>query len=110
MSKHGALAFAEWLSATYGDRGLTVQVLCPLGVRTEMYEQTDSAAKAVLGGAVLEPEQVADEVMEGLADGRFLILPHPEVREHYGFRATDTERWLRGMRRLRRRIDEADKG
>lgn len=110
VSKHGALAFAEWLSATYGEKGLTVQVVCPLGVRTEMYEKTDGAAKAVLGGTVLEPEQVADKVMEGLADGRFLILPHPEVQDHYAFRATDTERWLRGMRRLRRRIDEAATG
>jgi NAD(P)-dependent dehydrogenase (short-subunit alcohol dehydrogenase family) len=110
VSKHGALAFAEWLSATYGDKGLTVQVVCPLGVRTEMYEKIDTAAKDVLSGTVLEPEQVADAVMEGLADGRFLILPHPEVRDHYAFRATDTDRWLRGMRRLRRRIDEADNG
>ena len=64
----------------------------------------------MLGGTVLEPEQVADKVMEGLADGRFLILPHPEVQDHYAFRATDTDRWLRGMRRLRRRIDEAATG
>jgi NAD(P)-dependent dehydrogenase (short-subunit alcohol dehydrogenase family) len=107
VSKHGALAFAEWLSATHGDNGVTVQVICPLGVRTEMYENSDAAAKQVLAGEVLEPGQVADKVMEGLADGRFLILPHPEVRDHYAFRATDTDRWLRGMRRLRRRIDEA---
>ncbi|MET8246528.1 SDR family oxidoreductase [Streptomyces sp. NPDC005202] len=110
VTKHGALAFAEWLSATYGDKGLTVQVLCPLGVRTEMYEKSDPAARTVLAGEVLEPGQVADSVVEGLVDGRFLILPHPEVREHYAFRANDTERWLRGMRRLRRRIDEAASG
>ncbi len=110
VSKHGALAFAEWLSANHGDKGVTVQVVCPLGVRTEMYEKSDAAAKEVLGGTVLEPESVADAVMEGLADGRFLILPHPEVRDHYGFRANDTDRWLRGMRRLRRRIDEAANG
>jgi hypothetical protein len=64
----------------------------------------------VLGGAVLDPEDVADEVMKGLADGRFLILPHAEVRDHYAFRAADTDRWLRGMRRLRRRIDEVAAG
>lgn len=107
VTKHGALAFAEWLSASYGDKGVTVQVICPLGVRTKMYERTDPAAKAVLAGDVLEPEQVADVVMAGLADGRFLILPHPEVQDHYAFRATQTERWLRAMGRLRRRIDEA---
>lgn len=108
VSKHGALAFAEWLSATYGDKGLTVQVICPMGVRTAMYEKSDAAAKAALAPEVLEPEQVADAVMAGLADGRFLILPHAEVREHYAARAADTDRWLRGMRKLRRRIDEAD--
>ncbi|MET8679681.1 SDR family oxidoreductase [Streptomyces sp. NPDC004647] len=106
VTKHGSLAFAEWLAATHGDKGITVQVLCPQGVRTEMYERSDASAKAVLGGAVLEPEEVAASVMEGLADGRFLILPHPEVRDHYALRATDTERWLGGMRKLRRRIEE----
>ncbi|MEV4916752.1 SDR family oxidoreductase [Streptomyces tirandamycinicus] len=110
VSKHGALAFAEWLSANYGDRGVTVQVVCPLGVRTEMYERSDAAAKEVLGASVLDPEDVADAVMKGLADGRFLILPHAEVREHYAYRATDTDRWLRGMRRLRRRIDDVAAG
>lgn len=106
VSKHGALAFAEWLAANYGDRGVTVQVLCPMGVRTDMYDKNNEAARAALPGAVLAPERVADAVMEGLGDGRFLILPHPEVREHYAFRATDTDRWLNGMRRVRRHIDE----
>lgn len=106
VTKHGALAFAEWLSATYGGRGIKVQAVCPLGVRTDMYERTDRAARAVLAGAVLTPEEVAEAVMAGLADGRFLILPHPEVRDHYAFRATDTDKWLGVMRRIRRRIDE----
>ncbi|MFG3498886.1 SDR family oxidoreductase [Streptomyces sp. NPDC047928] len=105
VSKHGALAFAEWLAATYGDRGVTVQALCPLGVRTEMYERSDPAAKA-LAGAVLTPEEVADTVAEALVDGRFLILPHPGVRDHYALRATDTDRWLSGAQRLRRRMEE----
>jgi NAD(P)-dependent dehydrogenase (short-subunit alcohol dehydrogenase family) len=106
VTKHGALAFAEWLSATYGGRGITVQAVCPLGVRTDMYERTDRAARAVLAGTVLTPEEVAEAVMAGLADGRFLILPHPEVRNHYAFRATDTDKWLGVMRRIRRRIDD----
>lgn len=105
VSKHGALAFAEWLAATYGDRGITVQALCPLGVHTEMHERSDPAAKA-LAGEVLTPEEVADTVAKALDDGRFLILPHPEVREHYALRATDTDRWLSGMQRLRRRMEE----
>ncbi|TJZ54067.1 SDR family oxidoreductase [Streptomyces piniterrae] len=106
VSKHGALAFAEWLAATYGDRGITVQALCPMGVRTEMYERSDPAAKAALDGAVLTPDEVADTVVEALADGKFLILPHPEVRDHYALRATDTDRWLTGMQRLRRRMED----
>lgn len=105
MSKHGALAFAEWLAATYGDRGITVQALCPLGVRTEMYERSDPAAKA-LAGVVLTPEEVADTVAEALTDGRFLILPHPEVRDHYALRATDTDRWLSGVQRLGQRMEQ----
>ncbi|MER6617478.1 hypothetical protein [Streptomyces xantholiticus] len=64
----------------------------------------------MLGASVLDPEEVADEVMKGLADGRFLILPHAEVRGPCAYRATDTDRWLRGMRRLRRRIDEVAAG
>ncbi|MET7936071.1 SDR family oxidoreductase [Streptomyces sp. NPDC005322] len=105
VSKHGALALAEWLAATYGHRGITVQALCPMGVRTEMYERSDPAAKA-LAGSVLTPEEVADTVAEALADGRFLILPHPEVRDHYALRATDTDRWLGGVRRLQQRMEE----
>lgn len=105
VSKHGALAFAEWLAATYGDRGITVQALCPMGVRTEMYERSDPAAKA-LAGEVLTAEEVADTVAEALAGGRFLILPHPEVRDHYALRATDTDRWISGVQRLRRRMEQ----
>jgi NAD(P)-dependent dehydrogenase (short-subunit alcohol dehydrogenase family) len=108
VTKHGALAFAEWLSASYGDKGITVQVLCPGLVRTQMYERADPVVRAAFGGisTVLEPEQVANVVVEGLADGRFLILPHPETQDEYALRATDTERWLGQMRRVRRRIDE----
>ncbi|QKV96215.1 SDR family oxidoreductase [Streptomyces sp. NA02950] len=105
VSKHGALAFAEWLAATYAHRGITVQALCPMGVRTEMYERSDPAAKA-LGGMVLTPEEVADTAAEALADGQFLILPHPEVRDHYAGRATDTDRWLSGVRRLQQQMEE----
>jgi NAD(P)-dependent dehydrogenase (short-subunit alcohol dehydrogenase family) len=105
VSKHGALAFAEWLAATYGDRGITVQAVCPLAVHTEMYERSDPAAKA-LAGVVLSPEEVADTVAEALADGRFLILPHPEVRDHYALRATDTDQWLSRVQQLRRRMEE----
>lgn len=107
-TKHAALAFAEWLSITYGDRGITVQALCPQGVRTDMLDQSGAAGDLVLRGDAIEPEQAADAAVDGLRDGRFLILPHPEVGRYYAARATDPDRWLAGMRNLQRRIDEAE--
>jgi NAD(P)-dependent dehydrogenase (short-subunit alcohol dehydrogenase family) len=107
-TKHAALAFAEWLSISYGDRGITVQALCPQGVRTAMLDQSGSAASLLLQDDAIEPEQVADAAVDGLRDGRFLILPHPEVGRYYAARATDPDRWLAGMRKLQRRIDEAE--
>jgi NAD(P)-dependent dehydrogenase (short-subunit alcohol dehydrogenase family) len=107
VTKHAALSFAEWMAVTYAHRGLTVQVICPLGVRTGMLDGTDPAAEVVLGDAVIQPEAVADAVLKGIADGRFLILPHPQVAEMYAGRATDTDRWLRGMNKLQRRVEDA---
>jgi NAD(P)-dependent dehydrogenase (short-subunit alcohol dehydrogenase family) len=111
VTKHAAVAFAEWLSATYGHRGIVVQALCPQGVRTGMLERI-AAESALLEqllsrDTALEPEQVADAVWQALADDRFLILPHPQVADYYAQRATDTDRWLAGMRRLQARLDEA---
>ena len=106
-TKHAALAFAEWLSITYGDRGITVQALCPQGVRTAMLDRSGTAGSLLLQEEAIEPEQVADVAVEGLRNGRFLILPHPEVSSYYAARATDPDRWLAGMRKLQRRIDEA---
>jgi NAD(P)-dependent dehydrogenase (short-subunit alcohol dehydrogenase family) len=107
VTKHGAEAYAEWLAATYGHRGLTVHCICPQGVRTSMLAGSGRAGDIVLREAAIEPEQVGDALWEGLADGRFLILPHPEVRDYYGMRAGDTDRWLRGMNRMQQRIEEA---
>ena len=107
VTKHGALAFAEWLSASYGDRGITVQALCPLGVRTAMLDSAGPAGQAILAEAAIPAEQVADTVAEALADGRFLILPHPQVAQMYAGRAADTDQWLAGMRRLKQRVDAA---
>lgn len=104
-TKHAALGFAEWLSATYRHRGITVQALCPQGVRTPMLAATDEIGRQILGSSAIEPEQVADTVVEALADGRFLILPHPEVAQMYAGRAADADRWLRGMNKLQRRIE-----
>jgi NAD(P)-dependent dehydrogenase (short-subunit alcohol dehydrogenase family) len=104
VTKHASLAFAEWLSVAYGDRGIKVSALCPQGVRTDMLHRAGLEGRSFLMEGALEPEQVAEVVVEGLADERFLILPHPEVAEYVRRRATDHERWLRGMRRLRQSL------
>jgi NAD(P)-dependent dehydrogenase (short-subunit alcohol dehydrogenase family) len=101
VTKHASLAFAEWLSITYGDRGITVSALCPQGVRTDMLQRAASSGRTFLMDSALEPEQVADAVVKGIDDERFLILPHPEVAEYFRRKADDYDRWLRGMRRLR---------
>ncbi|MET7392115.1 SDR family oxidoreductase [Dactylosporangium sp. NPDC005572] len=110
VTKHAAVAFAEWLAITYGDRGIRVSALCPQGVDTPMLRDGLAAGHigakvTAAGGAVLTPEQIADAVVEGLAAERFLILPHPEVAKYYLNRATDTERWLAGMRGLAASLD-----
>ena len=104
VTKHAALAFGEWMSATYGDRGITTQCLCPLGVRTNMLDDSGPAGRAILAGDAITPEEVADAVIAGLADGRFLILPHPRVADYYAARAADTDAWLAGMRRLQAKV------
>ncbi|MCA1844936.1 MAG: SDR family oxidoreductase [Actinobacteria bacterium] len=102
VTKHAVVALAEWLSITYGDQGLGVSCLCPQLVRTGMLD----AASAAVGDQgfskfeVLEPEEVADVVVEGLHQEQFLILPHPEVAEYFRRKAGDYDRWLAGMRRL----------
>jgi NAD(P)-dependent dehydrogenase (short-subunit alcohol dehydrogenase family) len=105
VTKHAAVAFAEWLSVTYGDRGIGVSCLCPMGVNTAMLEADDVAVRAVTtAGEVLEPEQVAAAALEAIADERFLVLPHPEVLEFFRRKASDYDRWLAGMRRLQGRL------
>jgi NAD(P)-dependent dehydrogenase (short-subunit alcohol dehydrogenase family) len=122
VTKHAALAFAEWMALTYAHQGITVQAICPQGVRTGMLpgagdgtgtaagsESSASAgafagtAEAILGAGAIQPEAVADAVIEGMADGRFLILPHPDVAAMYARRAEDPDRWLAGMNKLHRR-------
>ncbi len=105
VTKHGAVAFAEWLAVTYGGRGIGVSVLCPFGVATPMLldplAADDPGAKAVAAsGEIVSPEHVADTVVAGLADGRFLILPHPQVGRFWAQKASDPDRWLAGVRRL----------
>jgi NAD(P)-dependent dehydrogenase (short-subunit alcohol dehydrogenase family) len=108
VTKHAAVAFAEWLSITYGDRGLRVSCLCPQGVNTDMIRRADAmgnGANVVRSvGSILEPDAVADTVVEAIGDERFLILPHPEVAEYMALKGSDPARWLAGMRKLQRRI------
>ena len=101
VTKHASLAFAEWLSIAYGDRGIKVSALCPQGVRTDMLNRAAAGGRTFLLDSALEPEQVAADVIKGLAEERFLILPHPEVAEYFRRKAADYDRWLRGMRKLR---------
>ncbi|MFI8106453.1 SDR family NAD(P)-dependent oxidoreductase [Streptomyces sp. NPDC086023] len=107
VTKHGALAFAEWLSLTYRHRGLDVHAICPQGVRTDMLTAAGTAGELVLAPTAIEPADVADALFEGMAKGRFLILPHPEVADYYRTRATDPERWLGSMNHLQRNWEGA---
>jgi NAD(P)-dependent dehydrogenase (short-subunit alcohol dehydrogenase family) len=120
VTKHAAVALAEWLAITYGDQGITVSCACPMAVDTAMLgggRQADEATPAATGASggppdmaaaagaaavqgVLSPDQVADAVVEGIRSERFLILPHPEVATFEQRRAADRDRWLAGMRRL----------
>jgi NAD(P)-dependent dehydrogenase (short-subunit alcohol dehydrogenase family) len=101
VTKHAAVAFAEWLSVTYGDRGVRVSCLCPMGVRTAMLQGEELSHRVVrAAGAVLEPEDVADAVVRTIDAERFLILPHSEVLTFFQRKAMDYDRWLAGMRRL----------
>jgi NAD(P)-dependent dehydrogenase (short-subunit alcohol dehydrogenase family) len=104
VTKHAALALAEWIAITYGDRGIGVSVICPQGVRTAMLLRPRPGGESFLLPGAIDPEQVADAAVEGLADQRFLILPHPEVAEYFRRKASDYDRWLRGMRRLQKNV------
>jgi NAD(P)-dependent dehydrogenase (short-subunit alcohol dehydrogenase family) len=105
VTKHATVALAEWLAITYGDRGIGVSVLCPMGVATPMFlgpqAQGDATAGVVAAsGGVVTPEAVADTVVQALDDERFLILPQPEVGSFWSRKTSDPDRWLAGMRRL----------
>ena len=106
VSKHAAVGFGEWLALTHQHQGIRVSMLCPQAVRTGM--TGDSAATtAAAGDGLMEPERLADFVIEGLADERFLILPHPEVLEYMRGKTADYDRWIGGMNRLHQRLTGA---
>jgi NAD(P)-dependent dehydrogenase (short-subunit alcohol dehydrogenase family) len=124
VTKHAAVALAEWLSVTYGDRGISVSALCPQAVTSNLTATSrrelgagalpadvgatgapasQGHAQAAVDG-VLEPDEVAAVVLAAVRAGEFLILPHPDVATYERRRADDRERWLRGMRRLQARL------
>lgn len=106
VTKHAAVAFAEWLSITYGEAGIKVSCLCPQGVNTDLLKAATAGAsgEVVVSQGVIEPDDVAEAVVAGLAAEQFLILPHPEVRDYMQLKASEPDRWLGGMRKLQRRI------
>jgi len=105
VTKAAALSFFEWLSIVHGEDGIRVSCLCPQGVKTEMLEaeRLQLGVNFLTAGA-LEPEAVAEAVVQGIGTEQFLILPHAEVAEYFRRKATDYDRWLRGMRRLRQNL------
>lgn len=115
VTKHAAVGFAEWLAATYGDRGVQVTCACPMGVRTAMLEEgeTSGDADARLGmravtsaGEALEPSVVAGTILDAVESGRFQALPHPDVATMWAQKASDPDRWISGMQRFRRSLEQ----
>ncbi len=115
-TKHAAIGFAEAVAIRHGDDGIRVSVVCPQAVATRMLDLATGpgAEENVFGGADLDgiasPEQVADSVVEGVAAGRFMITPHPEVIGYFQNKAADYDRWVGGMRKLRRNLAGAASG
>jgi NAD(P)-dependent dehydrogenase (short-subunit alcohol dehydrogenase family) len=106
VTKHAALALAEWLAITFGDKGVKVSVLAPQAVRTAMTMGIPDGGVAGVDG-MLEPDTVADTVVRGLASEAFLILPHPQVLEYFQRKASDYDRWIAGMKRLQARFGDS---
>lgn len=113
VSKHAAVGFAEWLAVTYGDDGIGVTCVCPMGVDTALLSAIRESADAtvrlgadsvVSAGAVISPDQVAEQTVAAVRDGRFLVLPHPEVHDMLVGKVTDHDRWIAGMRRYQRSL------
>lgn len=100
VTKHAAVAFAEWLAMTYGKRGIVVQALCPQGVNTRMVPEEGPIRDMLTRDGALEPAEVAEVVWQALDGTQFLILPHPQVHQYYVHRASDTDRWLAGMQKV----------
>ena len=104
VTKHAAVALAEWLSIAHGAQGVRVSVLCPQAVRTAMTQGREGGVASVDG--MMEPAVLAECVVETMAKEEFLILPHPEVLDYLRRKTSDYDRWLGGMRRLKQKFDE----
>ena len=106
VTKHASVAIAEYLAIAFGGDGVSVHCLCPQGVNTPMVTGGDQRSTSELqaAGRILEPEQVAEDVVAAIEDGRFLVLPHPEVHDYEVGKVADRDRWLRGMRKLLSRV------
>lgn len=109
-SKHAAVAFAESLAITHGEQGIRVSVVCPQAVATRMIGIEDDAelTDGGFGGndvdGILSPDEVANYIVDGMTEGRFMILPHPEVATYFQRKASDHDRWIAGMQRFRRQL------
>ena len=110
VSKHGAVAFAEWLSATYRHQEIVVQAICPQGVQTRMLERTGAMKDLLTHDRALTPEEVAEAAWDALRDDRFLVLPHPRVAQYVEQKAADLDGWLTAMNRLQQRFERAGAG
>ncbi len=110
VTKHAAIGFGEWLAITHGHEGIRVSLLCPQAVRTPMTANATSATAAASGDGMMEPEVLADFVVEGLRKEQFLILPHPEVLEYMRRKTADYDRWISGMNRMHQRLTGAQTG
>ncbi|TWP37450.1 SDR family oxidoreductase [Leekyejoonella antrihumi] len=108
VTKHGAVAYAEWLAATYGAHGIKVHAVCPQGVQTDMLAGIDEAAAAIISAdGALQPSDVAQALVDAVERETFLVLPHPQVADYYRYRATHTDKWLSGMQSLQAKLDAA---
>jgi NAD(P)-dependent dehydrogenase (short-subunit alcohol dehydrogenase family) len=106
VTKHAAVAFAEWLAATYSHRGIRVHTICPLGVNTRMLADSGPLKSVLTRDPVLEPEDIAEALITAMADDRFLVLPHPQVGDYYAYRATNTDAWLGAMNHLQQQLED----
>jgi NAD(P)-dependent dehydrogenase (short-subunit alcohol dehydrogenase family) len=105
VTKHGAVAFAEWLDASYRHQGVRVHTICPLGVNTRMLADSGPLKSVLTRDPVLEPEDIAEALLQAIADNRFLVLPHEQVGDYYAYRATHTDAWLAAMNHLQQQLE-----